>query len=117
MSVFSVGNLPFTFTFYEFQCLFCKSTSVLTFIIGIFYFILAWRGLKTLKLKKMKLFLPTSDKSAIKNNPLMQLGSIFRNKLTVLKFQSHTLNSFSAFKKTITGVEGGEEGVKLFLFL
>ena len=83
---------------------------------GVFYFILAWRGLNTIKLKNV-FFLSTSDKSAIKINPFMQLRSNFhkrvdRNKLKVSKFQSH---SFSAIKKTLTEVEGGMG--KFFLFL
>ena len=33
--------------------------------------------------------------------------TVNRNKLKVRKFQSHQLGSFSAIKKTVTGVEGG----------
>ena len=42
--------------FCEFQCLFCKKTFVLTFSMGIFYFILVWRGVKSIKLKKHAFF-------------------------------------------------------------
>ena len=49
----------------------------------------------------------------------MQLHSIFhktihRNKLKVLKFQSHWPSSFPAIKKTVTAVEEGE-WEKIFL--
>ena len=91
---------------------------------GIFYFILAWKELKIIKLKKRVFFLLTSDKSAIKNNPLMQLHSIFhkvviKNKVKVLKFQRHRLSSFSAIKKTVTRVEvgGGGGGSVLFILI
>ena len=72
--------------------------------------------LKTIKLKKM-FFLPSSDKSVIKNDLGMQLHSIFhkivnRNKLKVRKYQR--LASFSVIKKTVTGVGGGS---KFFLSL
>ena len=36
--------------------------------------------------------------------------TVNRNKLKVRKFQSHKLGSFSAIKKTVTGVEGGSRG-------
>ena len=86
-------------------------TFVLTLNVGIFYFILAWRGLKSTKLKKM-FFFTSSNKFAIQNNPLLQLLLIFlktvkKYKLEVCKFQIHRLSSFSAIKKTVTGVEGG----------
>ena len=42
--------------FYEFQCLLYKNTFVLTFIMGISYFVLAWRRLKTIKLKQSMFF-------------------------------------------------------------
>ena len=79
-------------------------------------------GVKNHKAKKRVFFLLTSDKSAIKNNPLMQLHSIFhkvviRNKLKVLKFQSHRLSSFSAIKKTVTRVEVGDGGGGSVLFI
>ena len=66
-------------------------------------------------LKSHQFLLPTFDKYAIKNNPIIQLCSIFPekvhvNKLTVWTFQSHRLNSFSAIKKTVTGMEGAGEG-------
>ena len=81
-----------------------------TFNMGIFYFILDWKSLKTAKLKKMFVFLTISNKFAIKNNPFLQLHSIFyktinRNKMKVRRLQSHRLSSFSAIKKTVTGVE------------
>ena len=102
----SIFSLLFGFFFCEFQCLFYKNT----FILGIFYFILAWKGLKAIKWKYIYLSLPTSHKSAIKSNPLMQLDSIFyktvnKNKLRVWKFQSHRFSSFLAIKETVTGVE------------
>ena len=61
------------------------------------YFILAWKGLKAIKSKYIYFSLPTSHKSAIKSNPLMQLDSIFyktvnKNKLRVWKFQSVNCN-------------------------
>ena len=51
----------------------------------------------------MRTFLPTSHKSAIKNNPRMQLQSIFykkveRNKVKG-KFQSHELVVFQELRK------------------
>ena len=54
--------------FCEFSCFFYKSTFVSTFTMETFYFILAWKGLKTIKLKKMFFFQPTFNKSAIKIN-------------------------------------------------
>ena len=59
----------------------------------------------------MFFFLPTYDKPAIKNNPRIQLHSIFhetvnRNK----KPKNFRLNSFSAIQKTVSGVEGSSEG-------
>ena len=42
------------------------------------YFILVWRGFKSIKLKKC-FFLPTFNKFLIQNNPLMQLLLIFHN--------------------------------------
>ena len=53
-------------------------------------------------------------------NPLMQLSLIFyktvdKNELKIWTFQSHRLSSFSAIKKTVTGVEEG--GGKFVLFL
>ena len=73
--------------FYKFQRLFYKYFFALTFIMEIFYFALAWRRLKIMKLQKMCVFLPTSNKSAIKLNPRMQLRSMFhkivnRNKIS-----------------------------------
>ena len=44
----------------------------------IFYFILVWRRLKSIKLEKSFFFLPTSNKFAIQYNPLMQLILIFQ---------------------------------------
>ena len=78
-----------------------------------FYFILAWRGLKFIEIKCF--FLPTSNKSAIQNNPLMQLLLIFHkaiNKdiLKVKKFQIHELSRFSAITKSMTRVEEAREG-------
>ena len=42
----------------------------------IFYFILLWSGLKSIHFLK-KIFVPTSCKFAIQNNPIMQLRLIF----------------------------------------
>ena len=42
------------------------------------YFILVWRGFKSIKLKKC-FFLPTFNKFLMQNNPLMQLLLIFHN--------------------------------------
>ena len=88
----SIFSLLFGF-FCEFQCLLQKNT----FILGIFYFILAWKSLKAIKSKCIYFSLPTSHKSAIKSNPLMQLDSIFyktvnKNKLRVWKLQSVNCN-------------------------
>ena len=84
ISAFCPGNLGFTYfcqighlsffllcfrTFCKFSCLFYKYTFVLTFITEMFYFILAWKMLKTIK--KICVFLPTSNKSTMKNNPHM----------------------------------------------
>ena len=162
--------------FCEFECPLYKNTSVLTFIIGLvvhdvinllyyerwtnkrkyFYVYLLLEylfhfGLKEVIIHKIKVFfLPTSNKFAIQNNPLMQWRLIFHNtvnpfvpnapfpyplktlenltvfwcfqgvekgcignewfdksKLEVWKLQSHRLRSFSAVKKTVTGVEMG----------
>ena len=60
----------------EFKCLFYNSTFVLTFIMGIIYFILAWRDLKTIKLQK-RFFSSHLDKAAIQNNPLIKLHLTF----------------------------------------
>ena len=43
---------------------------------GMFYFILVWRELKSIKLKYIY-FLPTSNKFVMQNNPIMQLRLIF----------------------------------------
>ena len=57
-------------------------TFVLTYVMGIFYFILVWRGLKSVKFKKnVFFFIPTSNKIAIQNSPLMQLRIIFHKSL------------------------------------
>ena len=68
----------------------------------------------------MFFFLPNFDKAAIKNNPFMELRSIFyktvkRNKLKVWEFWSQRFNSFSAIKKTVTSVEG--DGVRFVLII
>ena len=81
---------------------------------------MVWRELKSIQLKNKDVFLLTFNKLAIQNNPLMQLHQMFhktvnKNKLKVSKFQSHRISSFSAIKRTVTGVEGG--GVKFVLFL
>ena len=93
----------------------------LAFIMGIFYFILVWRRLKSIKLKK-KFFLPTFNKFAIQNNPLTKLCLIFhravnKNKLKAWKFQSHRLSSFLAIKEIVTRVEGGAGKFVLFWLL
>ena len=69
--------------FCEFQCLFYKNTFVSTFFMGMFYFILIWKGLKTIRLKMILMFPAT-----LKNNTPMQLRFIFHkavnsNKLKV----------------------------------
>ena len=53
----------------------------------------------------------------MKNNPRVKLESILhktvnRKKMKVWEFQSHTLSSFLAIKKSVTGVEG--EGVESY---
>ena len=49
--IFFIIIIFFCFSaFCEFQCPFYKNTFVLTFIVGIFYFISVWRGLKSIKL-------------------------------------------------------------------
>ena len=63
-----------------------------------------------MEVKIYKNFLPTCNKFLIQSNPLLHLDLIFhkkvnKNKLKILKFQSHRLSSFSAIEKTITGVE------------
>ena len=64
--------------------------------------------------------MPISNKCAIQNNTLMQLGLIFhetfnKNKLKVL---SNRLSRFSAIKKTVTVMEkGGGDNFALFLSL
>ena len=66
-------------------------------------------------------FLPNSNKSPIQNNSLIQLPSFFHKTLIKTnwksKIQSQRLSSFSALKKTVTGVEGGEGKIVLFLSL
>ena len=48
--------------FWEFQYHFCKNTFVLTFVMGIFYFILVWRLLKSIKfLKNVFSYPPPTD--------------------------------------------------------
>ena len=74
--------------FCELQCLFYMNAFALTFIMRIFYFIVVWCGVKINKIKKNCLFLQTSKKFAIKNNPPMKLHLIFhktvnKNKLVV----------------------------------
>ena len=104
--------------------LFIRTLFVLISIMGTFYFILVWRGLKSIKLKKVVLFLPTPNKFLIQNNPLMQLRLNFhktanKNKLKVCKCQSNRLSGFSAIKKTVTRVKGwrGKFYLLLSLFL
>ena len=74
-------------SFYEFQCFFHKNSSVLTFIIGLFYFILAWSGLKSVRLKD-DFSVITSVNSAIKDNPHMQLRLIFHKYLIERNWKS-----------------------------
>ena len=110
------SKLKFYF-FVAFQLLY-SNTFVLTFIMEIFYFILAWTGLKIIKLKKKGFFLPTLDKSSMQNNPLKHLCLIFHktvntNKQKDSKFQSNRLSSFWANKKTVTEMEG-EVALNLF---
>ena len=74
--------------FREFQCHFYKSTFILTFIMGIFYFILICWGLKLIKLKKC--FFSTHLQQICKqNNTLMQLRSIFCKTLIKIIWKSH----------------------------
>ena len=70
----------------------------------IFYFILVWKGLKSIKLKKKVFFLPISNKFAIQNKSFMQLHLIF-HKTESLKIHSHRLSCFSGIEKTKTSVE------------
>ena len=113
--------IPFFLFFSAFckvQCPFFKNAFALIFIVGIFYFILVWWGLKLIKEKKKSRQLQQICKiTKIQINPLMQLRLIFhkavnKNKLKVWKFQSHNLSSFSAINETVTGVGG----VKFVLF-
>ena len=88
---------------------------------GIFYFILVWRVLESIKLN-IYFFLPTSNKFAIQNNPFMQLRLIChkivnKKKLKAWKFQSYRLSSFSAITKTVTGVEGKRGSVRFVLII
>ena len=87
----------------EFQCHFYKNTFFcLNIYYKIFYLILVWRGLKSIKLEKCFFFLPSSNKFAIQNNPLMQLLLIFHK--TNWKSENFRLSrprSFSAIKKTV----------------
>ena len=133
MSIFLAGNVAFSVTlktlvllflfcstFYDFQYLFYKNTFVLTFIMGILYY-LPWRELKSIKIKN-DFFLPTCNKSARKNDPRMQLPSIFhktvnRNKLKVWKFHNHRISSFSAIKKTVIEVMWGVSILKVIEIL
>ena len=95
--------------FCKLQCLCYKNTFVLTFIMRIFYFILAWRW-KTVKLKKIHFFLTTSDKSTAKTWPTHTIRLNFsqniaprsKHKRKVWKFQTHWLSSFWLIKKTLT---------------
>ena len=48
-------------------------------MVGKFQFILVWGGKNQNHKNKKMFFLLISDKSEIKNNPLMQLGSIVQN--------------------------------------
>ena len=74
---------------------------------GFFYFMLVSRGLKPIKLEKKYFFPPISNKFAIQINLPMQLCLIFHKTIIKLKALSQGLRSFSAIKKTVTGVEGG----------
>ena len=69
ISAFAAGNLALTFFvrlqflpwfsfFCKFQCHFHKNAFVLTFIIGIFYLILVWSGLKAMTFFKKLFFCP-----------------------------------------------------------
>ena len=57
---------------------------------GIFYFLLVWREIKSKKFKKYFL-LPTFNKFAIQNNPLMQLHLIFHKTLIKANRKSENL--------------------------
>ena len=114
ISAFSAVNLPFTcfcyiacfLAFCEFWCHFLR-TLCLNIYYEIFCFVLVWRGLKSIKLEKY-FFLPTSNKFAIENNPLMQLLSIFhkKTKWKSENFSLSRLGSFSAIKKLWKEGEG-----------
>ena len=73
---------------------------------------------KNHQIKKKKI-LPTSDNSSTKNNPRMQLGSVFhkivnKNKLKIWNFKDIGLVVFQQLRKLeLEWKEGG----KLFLFL
>ena len=71
----------------------------------------------TIKLEK-KNFLPTSNKFAMQNDPLMQLSLIFHrivNKTTRNPEDFRIIGLVVSTKKTVTGVEG--RGGKFVLFL
>ena len=74
------------------------------------------KGVKIHKIRKIYFFLPSSNKFAIQNNPLMQLLLIFHKtnwkSKSNWKFQSLSRpRSFSAIKKTV------EEGRGKFILL
>ena len=94
----------------EFQCHFYKNTFFcLNIYYKIFYLILVWRGLKSIKLEKCFFFLPTSNKFAIQNNPLMQLPLTFHKpnwKSENFRNFLSRLGIFSVIKKTMEGERG-----------
>ena len=52
-----------------------------------FYFLLVWWGLKSMKLIEIHSFLPTSIKFVIQNNPLMQLHWTFQKAVNKINWK------------------------------
>ena len=69
-----------------------------------------------LGLEEFKSFLPTSDKSAIKNNPLMQLRSIFY-KAAETNWKSENFKVIDSFFQQLIKLQLEWKGSKFFLFL
>ena len=103
--------------FCEFQCPFHKNTFALTCLMGMFYFILVWWGLKSIKLKKSLFFPPIFNKFAIQNNPLIQLYLMFhKTDWKSENFKVIVLAAFQQLRKWLTGAEGERQYVR-FVFI
>ena len=80
---------------------------------GLVYFILTRTGLKSIKIRKNVFSYPSLTNLQYKvihsYNYASFSQNVNKNKLKASKLQNNILSSFSAIKKTVTGVDGGIE--------